>query len=155
MRKAGKEKPLKYIAFLRGPALPGQPPGQQLLSHLPAEGLTRRPCFRRVQRWQESSSQGLSTNRGTTEKERRRAVHGQLRPPWSSWQSSDIGSSFLKIFFIGLPGWYSGKESACRCRGLSFHRCVGNLPWSRKWQPTPVFLLGKFHGQRSQGGYSP
>ena len=28
-------------------------------------------------------------------------------------------------------------------------------PWSRKWQPSPVFLSGKFHGQRSLVGYSP
>ena len=28
-------------------------------------------------------------------------------------------------------------------------------PWSRKRQPTPVFLPGKFHGQRSLEGYSP
>ena len=28
-------------------------------------------------------------------------------------------------------------------------------PWSRKWQPAPVFLPGKFHGQRSMVGYSP
>ena len=27
--------------------------------------------------------------------------------------------------------------------------------WSRKWKPTPVFLLGKSHGQRSLVGYSP
>ena len=26
---------------------------------------------------------------------------------------------------------------------------------SRKWQPTPVFLPGKFHGQKSLAGYSP
>ena len=31
---------------------------------------------------------------------------------------------------------------------------VGKIPWSRKWQPTPVFLPGKFHGQRSLAGYS-
>ena len=29
------------------------------------------------------------------------------------------------------------------------------IPWSRKWQPTPVFLRGKSHGQRSLAGYSP
>ena len=29
------------------------------------------------------------------------------------------------------------------------------IPWSRKWQPTPVFLSGKVHGQRSLVGYSP
>ena len=27
--------------------------------------------------------------------------------------------------------------------------------WRRKWQPTPVFLLGESHGQRSLAGYSP
>ena len=27
--------------------------------------------------------------------------------------------------------------------------------WSRKWQPTPVFLPGKFHEQRSLVGFSP
>ena len=32
---------------------------------------------------------------------------------------------------------------------------VGKIPWRRKWQPTPVFLLGKSHGQRSLAGYSP
>ena len=29
------------------------------------------------------------------------------------------------------------------------------IRWSRKWQPTLVFLPGKFHGQRSPAGYSP
>ena len=29
------------------------------------------------------------------------------------------------------------------------------IPWRRKWQPTPVFLPGKFHGQRSRAGYNP
>ena len=28
-------------------------------------------------------------------------------------------------------------------------------PWRRKWQPTPVYLPGQFHGQRSLAGYSP
>ena len=31
---------------------------------------------------------------------------------------------------------------------------VRKIPWSRKWQPTPVFLPGKFHGQRSLADYS-
>ena len=29
------------------------------------------------------------------------------------------------------------------------------MHWRRKWQPTPVFLPGKFHGQRNLAGYSP
>ena len=32
---------------------------------------------------------------------------------------------------------------------------VGKIPWRRAWQPTPVFLLGESHGQRSLVGYSP
>ena len=32
---------------------------------------------------------------------------------------------------------------------------VGKIPWSRTWQPTPVFLPGESHGQRSLAGYSP
>ena len=31
---------------------------------------------------------------------------------------------------------------------------VRKMPWSRKWQPTPVFLLGKSHWQRGLVGYS-
>ena len=32
---------------------------------------------------------------------------------------------------------------------------IGKIPWRRAWQPTPVFLPGEFHGQRSLAGYSP
>ena len=35
-----------------------------------------------------------------------------------------------------------------------FDSWVGKIPWTRKWQPTPVFLPGKFHGQKSPLGYS-
>ena len=39
----------------------------------------------------------------------------------------------------------------------SYFRCfdhwVGTIPWRRKWQPTPVFLPGKSHGQRDLVGY--
>ena len=32
---------------------------------------------------------------------------------------------------------------------------LGRFPWRRKWQPSPVFLSGKSHGQRIPVGYSP
>ena len=54
-----------------------------------------------------------------------------------------------------LPRWLSGKESACQCRRLGFDSWSGKIPWGRKCQPTPVFLLGKSHGQRRLAGYSP
>jgi len=59
---------------------------------------------------------------------------------------------------LGLPRWHSHKEAACQCRRFrrqGFDPWVGKSPWRRKWQPTPVFLLGEFHGQRSLVGYSP
>ena len=36
-----------------------------------------------------------------------------------------------------------------------FDPWFGNIPWRRKWQPTPVFLSEESHGQRSLAGYSP
>ena len=37
----------------------------------------------------------------------------------------------------------------------SVQSLVRKIPWRREWQPTPVFLPGEFHGQRSLVGYSP
>ena len=59
---------------------------------------------------------------------------------------------------IGFPRWHSDKESACqyrRCKRLRFDPWVGNISCSKKSQPTPVFLPGKFHGQRSLVSYTP
>ena len=36
-----------------------------------------------------------------------------------------------------------------------FDPWVGKIPCKRAWQPTPVFLPGESHGQRSLVGYSP
>jgi len=36
---------------------------------------------------------------------------------------------------------------------IRFDTLVGNIPWRKKWQPTPVFLPGEFRGQRSLAGY--
>ena len=30
---------------------------------------------------------------------------------------------------------------------------LGRFPWRRKWQPTPVFVLGQFHGQGAWWGH--
>ena len=37
---------------------------------------------------------------------------------------------------------------------MGFDPRVGKIPWWRAWQPTPVFLPGESHGQRSLAGYS-
>ena len=36
-----------------------------------------------------------------------------------------------------------------------FDPWVEKIPWRRAWQPTPVFLSGESHGQRSLAGFSP
>ena len=61
----------------------------------------------------------------------------------------------VSIILCKLSRWLSGKESACQCRRQRFDPWVRKIPWRRTWQPTPVFLPGKSHGQRSLAGYSP
>ena len=56
---------------------------------------------------------------------------------------------------MGLSKWHSGKEYACPGKGQRFDLWVGKIPWRRKWQPFPVFLPKKSHGQRILAGYSP
>ena len=40
------------------------------------------------------------------------------------------------------------------CGGWGLHLWIRKIPWRSKWQPTPVFLLGKSYGQKSLEGYS-
>ena len=56
---------------------------------------------------------------------------------------------------MGLPRRLSGKESACQCRRCRFNPWIGKNPWSRKWQPTPVFSPGESHAQSSLVSYGP
>ena len=58
----------------------------------------------------------------------------------------------------GFPGGAGGKEPTCQCRRRKrrgFNLWVRKMPWRRAWQPTPGFLPGESHGQRSLAGYSP
>ena len=58
----------------------------------------------------------------------------------------------------GVPDGTSGKEPACQCRRCKrrrFDPWIRKIPWRRARQPTPVFLPGESHGQRSLEGNSP
>ena len=55
---------------------------------------------------------------------------------------------------LGLPWWLSQWRICLQCRKPGFDSWVGKIPWRRKWQPTPAFLPGGFHGERSLAGYS-
>ena len=72
---------------------------------------------------------------------------------------TEINIHLLKCYLnFCLPKWQSGKELTWQCRRrrrCGFDPWLGKIPCKRKWQPTPVFLLGKFHGQRSLVGHSP
>ena len=74
-----------------------------------------------------------------------------------SLPGSSIHRVFQQEYWSGVPlpsppRWHIGRESAGQCRRHRRHKFdpwVGKIPWRRKWQPTPVSLPGKSHGQRS------
>ena len=84
----------------------------------------------------------------------------KIQCPCLHWQKY----TFSKVTYIDWvltersPRWFTGKEPACQQRRQNrpkFNPLVRKIPWSRKWQLTPVFLPGKFHGQRSLTAFSP
>ena len=57
---------------------------------------------------------------------------------------------------LGLPRWLSGKEYVNDAGDVGSIPGLGlKTPWKQKSRLIPVFLPGKFHGQRSLAGYSP
>ena len=79
--------------------------------------------------------------------------HLALMWPLSKWlQLSELSFLTCKIRIH----WRSGKESICQYRRggrCGFNPWARKIPWRRKWQPAPIFLPGKSHGQRSLVGY--
>ena len=76
----------------------------------------------------------------------RATVHGvsetQTKPqPLSTCTAHSPGAASGRAH---LPMWRPGSNPWVR-----------KIPWRRKWWPTPVFLPGKFHGQRNLEVYSP
>ena len=75
---------------------------------------------------------------------------------WIPWWPRIYPPLFCKFleanFIIRSSLWLSGKESGCQHRRCRFDPWIGKKPWRRKQQPTPIFLPGKSHGQRSLAG---
>ena len=86
----------------------------------------------------------------------------------------DSRKRLLPLFTYTLPGrgchsseWFPSEVTnadykqgpqvvqCCQCWTCDFSLWAGKIPQRRKWQPTPVFLPGRCHGQRSLGGHSP
>ena len=66
------------------------------------------------------------------------------RPPKKSWLYNKY------VYWASQGGFCQCRK--CRRRG--FDSWAGKIPWRRKWQPTPVFLPGGYHGQRNPVGYT-
>ena len=54
-----------------------------------------------------------------------------------------------------VPGGSDGKRICLQYGRPRFDHWVCKIPWGREWQPTPVFLPGESHGQRSLAGCNP
>ena len=84
-------------------------------------------------------------------------ANGRVSVPFWDWTTFHcIYTPHPWGFLCGLC--VSGKELPCQCRRCRRRRLdpwIGKIPWSSKWQATPVFLLRKFHGKRSLLGCSP
>ena len=57
--------------------------------------------------------------------------------------------------FLDFPGGLRQQSICLQCGRPGFDPWIRKILWRRKWQPTPVLLPGKSHGQRSEVGYSP
>ena len=84
-------------------------------------------------------------------REEMRCKNGTLeRKFWVFEQRGDFAAC---MDISGLPWWLRWRGIHPYCGKPGFNSWIGKIPWRRAWQPTPVFLLGKYHGQRSLAGY--
>ena len=74
----------------------------------------------------------------------------QPQPSWSGRRNRFFKRIILSCFrnLLSFPGGSVVKNLPAKVPW------VGKISWRWKWQPTPLFLSGKFHGQRSLAGYS-
>ena len=73
----------------------------------------------------------------------------QQHSPFAGWNVHYL--HFGSILVYGLPCGSDGKESTCNAE-TCVDPYVGKISWRREWLPTPVFLPGEFHAQRSPVG---
>ena len=61
----------------------------------------------------------------------------------------------ILLFSGGSNGLKKKKKNHLQCRRTGSDLWLRKIPWRRDWLPTPVFLPGEFHGQKSLVGYNP
>ena len=78
-------------------------------------------------------------------------------PPRKGHLGAELGRSrwVLPSSRCRLPWGLRCYRICLQCRRPVFGPWVGKIPWRKDWQPTPVFLPGGSHRQRSLADYSP
>ena len=79
------------------------------------------------------------------------------RGAWRATAHGAAESDMTEWLRAAQHRWWSVKNPLANAgdRRCGFHPWVRKIPWKRKWQATPAFWLGEFHGQRSLAGYCP
>ena len=94
------------------------------------------------------------------------AVEAWSPTPWATREAPAVGSfvllEFLLFWYFSLvvkslvygsnSGWVLALAYQYKRHG--FNSWVKKIPWRREWRPTPVFMPGQSHGQRSLAGYT-
>ena len=131
--------------------LPIQNKNQKHLTGVRAQG-----CMRpwRVAAKEPGSSEGQEALLGFSRPQRpgrKQRDHSKLQPLLSpEGEAVQLAASGC---LIGMR--MAQERILMKCRRTRFDPCFGKMPWRWKWQPTPVFLLGKPHELGNLVGYSP
>jgi len=107
---------------------------------------------KRVSRWKDSVvSETPGKSRKIKTKSPQEDQLGGIRDSGDKLLSLKLGSQVAPVL-KNPPAKCRRRRRYKRCR---FSPWVGRVPRRRAWQPTPVFLPGESHGQRSLVGYGP
>ena len=108
---------------------------------------TRPPC--------PSPSPGVHSDSRLSSRWCHAAISSSVVPFSSCPQSLPASESFPMSQLFTWGGQSIGVSASASVLPMNTQDWVRKIPWGKKWQPTPIFLPGKFHGQRSLVGYSP
>ena len=105
---------------------------------------------RTFEHWANSTKQLLIASRG--HQVSRKAAHCLRKEAGQNMKDTSNVARFphqLNSPSYAVPWWLT-----CQCKRHGLDPWVGKIPWRREWQPTPVFLPEKSHGQGNLVGYS-